>query len=268
MPAGIDPTRASIARAYDAALGGKDNYEIDRELLEQVREVVPEIPLHARSNRQFLIRVVRFLAGHADIAQFIDCGCGLPTAENTHQVAQRLNPEVKVVYVDNDPVVSVHGRALLAENEQTFMVEADVFEPTNVMDSDTVRKHIDFDQPVGLLLVGVWHYYLDDNIPELMQRYIDYLPSGSYVAISHFYDPEDDELTPLARRIEDILMKSPMGGGRFRTRAEIEAMFPGLGLVEPGFCICDEWWPDGPRLRPVSRGERLIAGAVGMKPLA
>ena len=266
VPVGVDPNRASIARVYDAALGGKDNYEIDREVLEDVKKAAPEVNDLAWSNRQFLIRAARFMADQAEIDQFIDCGSGLPTAENTHQIVQRVNPEAKVVYVDNDPVVLAHGRVLLEENENTHLISGDIFDPDDVLGDQTLRETIDFTRPVGVLHVGTWHHYLGDDIPELMRRYVDALPSGSCVAMAHFYDPEDETYSPIAREMEKIFVASPMGSGRFRTRAEIEAMFPGLDLVEPGFSLCDEWWPDGPRMRELNQAERCIAAAVGRKP--
>ena len=133
IPVGVDTTRASIARVYDAALNGKDNFEIDREVLRQVATVAPQVNDLAWSNRNFLIRACRFLAGQAGITQYLDCGSGLPTAENTHQVVQRLQPEAKVLYIDNDPVVLAHGRALLEENDNTLFVSADIFEPDEVL---------------------------------------------------------------------------------------------------------------------------------------
>src|SRR5882724_7211379 len=122
VPVGVDPTRASIARVYDAFLNGKDNYEIDREVLRRVQQVAPEASQLAWDNREFLIRVTRFIASQTGLTQYLDCGSGLPTAENTHQVAQRIQPDSVVVYIDNDPVVLAHGRALLEENDQTHFV--------------------------------------------------------------------------------------------------------------------------------------------------
>lgn len=266
VPVGVDPNRASIARVYDAGLGGKDNYEIDREVLDEVRKVAPEVNDLAWSNRQFLIRAVRFLVDQGGIDQFVDCGSGLPTAENTHQIVQRITPEAKVVYVDNDPVVLAHGRVLLEENENTHLVSADIFDPDDVLGNQTVLETIDFTRPVGLLHAGTWHHYLGDDIPDLMRRYVDALPSGSCAAISHFFDPEDEVYSPVARKMEDVFVASPMGSGKFRSRAAIEAMFPGMELVEPGFSLCDEWWPDGPRLRELNQAQHCIAGAVGRKP--
>ena len=140
IPVGVDTTRASIARVYDAVLNGKDNYEIDREVLRQVATVAPQVNDLAWSNRNFLIRACRFLAGQAGITQYLDCGSGLPTAENTHQVVQRLQPEAKVLYIDNDPVVLAHGRALLEENDNTLFVSADIFEPDEVLERARCRS--------------------------------------------------------------------------------------------------------------------------------
>jgi len=139
VPVGVDPNRASIARVYDAFLGGKDNYAIDREVFQKVQKVAPEAQDLAWSNRNFLIRAVRFLVDQGNIRQFLDCGSGLPTAENTHQVAQRIAPEARVVYVDNDPVVIAHGEALLEENDFTHFVPADIFEPQQVLQHPEVR---------------------------------------------------------------------------------------------------------------------------------
>ncbi|HJT04309.1 MAG TPA: SAM-dependent methyltransferase [Pseudonocardiaceae bacterium] len=268
VPAYIDPTKASIARVYDAFLNGKDNYEIDREVFRRVQHVAPECALLAWDNRQFLIRVTRFIAGETGITQFLDCGSGLPTAENTHQVAQRIQPDARVVYVDNDPTVITHGRALLADNNQTFFSAADIFNPRDVINDEVVRKQLDFSKPIALFHLGTLHHYDGTRSPQsIMAEYIDALPSGSYVAISHFFDPETtSELSTLARRMEQVFIHSPMGSGWFRTRAEIEGMFPGLELIEPGLVRCADWWPDGPRIKPLDPVQYTIVGAVGRKP--
>ncbi|MEU0465880.1 MULTISPECIES: SAM-dependent methyltransferase [Amycolatopsis] len=272
VPVGVDPTRPSIARIYDGFLGGKDHYEVDRMVMRKINEAVPEAVDIARGNRGFLNRACRFLAGQTTVAQYLDCGSGLPTAENTHQIVQRANPEAMVVYVDNDPVVLAHGRALLEENDFVHMTEADIFEPSEVLGDEVVRRHLDFSEPLVLLHVGTMHHYEGDGATAIMRAYIDALPSGSYVVFSHFFDPEVPELTEVAKRIENILVNGPMGAGRFRTRDEIMAMLDGLELIkpnalsEPGLAVCDEWWPDGPRLAPLSLAARCIVGAVGRKP--
>ena len=265
-PVHIDTTKASIARVYDACLGGKDNYEVDREVFHRVRRVAPEVHQLAWDNRQFLTRVTRYIATETGVRQFLDCGSGLPTAENTHQVAQRLQPSARVVYVDNDPVVLAHGRALLKENNQTHFSPADVFEPRELLDDEVVREHLDFTEPIALFQMSTLHHY-DGKRPvsDIMREYVEALPRGSYVAISHFLDPEN-ELSDLARRMEQTLLHSPLGTGLFRTHAEIEAMFPGLELIHPGLVRCADWWPDGPRLKALDDVQYCVAGAVGRKP--
>jgi len=267
-PVYIDTTKASIARVYDAFLNGKDNYEIDREVLRRVQQVAPEAVRLGTDNRDFLIRVTRFIASQTGITQFLDCGSGLPTAENTHQVAQRIQPDARVVYVDNDPIVLAHGRALLEENDQTHFSAADIFQPDQIINDEVVRKYLDFSEPIALFQLGTLHHYDGERSPQsIMAEYIDALPSGSYVAISHFYDPETTpELSELARKMEQVFLHSPMGSGTFRTRTEIEGMFPGLELVDPGLIRCTDWWPDGPRIKPLDPIQHCIVGAVGRKP--
>ncbi|QRP49838.1 SAM-dependent methyltransferase [Amycolatopsis sp. FDAARGOS 1241] len=272
VPVGVDPNRPSIARIYDGFLGGNHYYEVDRAVMEKINRAVPEAVHIARGNRGFHNRALRLLANQTGIRQFLDCGSGLPTAENTHQIVQRAHRDAHVVYVDNDPVVLAHGRALLAENDYTHMVDADIFQPAKVLENDTVREYIDFDQPLGLLHIATMHHFEGDGAIDVMRQYIDALAPGSFVALAHFYDPEVPELTAVAKRIEEILVSGPLGAGRFRTRAEIEAMLPGLELLPPnatsgpGLSVCDEWWPDGPRLVPLSDSAKCVAGVVGRKP--
>lgn len=266
-PAHVDKAKASIARVYDYALGGKDNYEVDRQTIEQVRKVAPEVELLAVDNRAFLVRALRFLASQTEVNQFLDCGSGLPTSDNTHQVVRRLRRGARVAYVDNDPSVIAHGRALLEDDEQTMFAAADIFEPRAVLDDPAIRAFLDFDEPIVLIQNGTLHHYLDpDRSPQsVMQEYVEALPSGSYVVVAHFFDPEDDD-SELARRMEDVFVHSPMGSGVFRTRRDIEGLFPGLEMVDPGVAVCATWWPDGPLLKPLAPAQRCIAGGVGRKP--
>lgn len=266
-PVHIDTTKASIARVYDAALNGKDNYEVDRLVLQQVAQVAPEVNQLAWDNRNFLIRALRFIASQTGVTQYLDCGSGLPTAENTHQIVQRLQPDSRVVYVDNDPVVLAHGRALLEENDQTHFTAADIFRPAEILENEIVRKHLDFDEPIALLHVGTLHHYEGERSPaDIMAEFVEALPSGSYVALAHFFDPETPEHSALARRMEEIFVHSPMGSGLFRTRAEIESMFGGLEFVDPGVTLCVDWWPDGPRIKDLDQVSYCIAGGVARKP--
>jgi hypothetical protein len=268
-PSYIDTSKASIARVYDYALGGKDHYEVDRETIHRVEAVAPEAKLLAVENRNFLIRALRFLATQTDVRQYLDCGSGLPTAENTHQITQRLAPESRVVYVDNDPSVVAHGRALLEDNEQTMFSAANIFDPQAVLADEAITKFLDFDEPIVLIQNGTLHHYDDSaRTPQsIMKEYVEALPSGSFVVIAHFFDPEDGgDDSEVARRLEEVFVHSPMGSGRFRTRAELEGLFPGLEMVDPGLVRCADWWPDGPRLKPLTQAQRLIAGGVGRKP--
>nr|WP_042180861.1 SAM-dependent methyltransferase [Kibdelosporangium sp. MJ126-NF4]CEL14638.1 protein of unknown function DUF574 [Kibdelosporangium sp. MJ126-NF4]CTQ96733.1 protein of unknown function DUF574 [Kibdelosporangium sp. MJ126-NF4] len=263
----IDITKPSIARVYDAGLGGKDNYEVDRAILNAILEHSPDAMLAARDNREWLIRVTRFLASEAKIGQFLDLGSGLPTAENTHQVAQRLNAEANVVYVDNDPIVLAHGRALLAENDRTHFIAGDLTEASSLLDHSDIHRYIDFSQPVALYQIGTLHHCADaDAIREFMRVYVDALAPGSYVAISHFFDPGSGEDSESAQRTQRLLTGSPMGSGFFRLREEIESFFTGLDLVEPGIVAAADWWPDGPRVRPLVRPQRLIVAGLARKP--
>jgi SAM-dependent methyltransferase len=267
VPVYIDTSKASIARVYDAFLGGKDNYEIDREVFHRVLQVAPEAATLAVDNRHFLIRASRYVAAQTTVRQFIDCGSGLPTAENTHQIVQRLEPESTIVYVDNDPVVLAHGRALLEENERTHFIAEDIFEPERLLANEVIQSHIDFSEPVAVFHMGTIHHYDGDRpIPDITRAYLDALPTGSILAISHFLDPEDGgDLSELARRMEDVFLHSPMGSGRFRTRAEIEAMFCGLEMVHPGVTTCAQWWPDAPLLKDLPAVSHCIAGGIGVK---
>lgn len=266
MPVHIDTAKASIARVYDAALNGKDNYEVDRDVVRRLHQVAPEIGEFTWDHRKFLVRVTRFIAGQTGVTQFLDCGSGLPTAQNTHQVAQRLQPDARVMYIDNDPVVLSHGRALLVENDRTHFSAADIFQPHEVLSDGIVCRHLNFSEPIALFQLGTLHHYSGPRSPQsIMAEYIDALPSGSYVALSHFLDPEN-EYTELAKKLEQMFVHSPLGSGWFRTRTEIEAMLPGLDLVEPGLIECVKWWPDGPQFTPLSPAQHCIVGAVGRKP--
>nr|WP_306750013.1 SAM-dependent methyltransferase [Saccharothrix yanglingensis] len=262
----MDTTIPSVARAYDAALGGKDDYEIDRQLLARLDAAVPEVASIALTNRKFLIRAVRYLAVNAGVQQFLDRGSGLPAAGNTHQVAQRLDSDAVVVYVDNDPVVLAHGRALLEENDNTAFIAADIFDPPQVLDHEVVRSTIDFTRPVALMQVAPLQHHPGPDprtAVDVMRRYVEALPSGSYVVFSHFFDPEDEN-SEVARRVQGIL-NSGINRGHFRTRDEITPMLDGLQLLDPGLVVADEWWPDGPRTTLPAAGHCIVA-ALGVKP--
>ncbi|MFC7344758.1 SAM-dependent methyltransferase [Saccharopolyspora griseoalba] len=263
----MDTAVASIARVYDAMLGGKDNWAVDRAVLDALTAVEPSMQVLARDNREWLIRVCRFLAGESGVEQYLDCGSGLPTSENTHQVVQRLNPEARVVYVDNDPSAVAHGRVLLAENDRTFFADADFTEPDRLL-AERAAQRLDFTEPIALFQVNTLHHVSDQQDPRaVVQRVVDALPPGSYLAISHFHDPADgSELSAKARELERVMLSGPMGSGRFRTRAEIEALFCGLELVSPGLVLPRDWWPDGPRQHQPLDAQQLILAGLARKP--
>jgi SAM-dependent methyltransferase len=182
-------------------------------------------------------------------------------------VVQRVNAQAEVVYVDNDPVVLAHGRALLEDNEHSQFVAEDIFEPKAILSHEEILRKIDFSRPLALVQSGTLHHYSGPrNGPaQIMREYIAALPSGSYVVLSHFLDPQD-ECSATAREAEEAFLHSPMGSGTFRTHAELLELFDGLEFVEPGLVRCADWWPDGPRLKPLTEAQRCIAGAVARKP--
>lgn len=267
IPAEIDANGPSVARVYDCFLGGKDHYEVDRQVFHQIDAVAPQMKHLARAGRNWLVRVTRFLAGTAGIDQFLDCGAGLPTAENTHQAAQRMNADARVIYVDNDPVVAAHGRALLEENDRTHLVMADLTRPDEMFSDPAVTKYLELDRPLALMQCSTLHHVSDAERPlEIMQRYLELLPSGSYVALIHFHDPQDGaEGSDLARFVEDVFARGTMGSGYFRTRSQIQAFFGDLEMVEPGLVKLNEWWPDGPLLGSGTAADEVALGGVARK---
>lgn len=265
VPASIDPRVPSTARVYDAGLGGKDNYEVDRELLHKMQQVAPEITELALASREFLVRACRFLARDVGITQFLDCGSGLPTVDNVHQVVQRYNSYARVVYVDNDPVVNAHGRALLAEDDRSHFTSGNIFRPDELLHDETIRGELDWDEPVGLIHSMSMHFCADSDATSVMRDYVAALPAGSFVVFSHAFDPEDDH-QEIAEGIEQVYAGASSGAVRFRTRAELETMLGGLELLDPGLVRPAEWWPSGPRSEPLKPAEHCLVAAVGRTP--
>jgi hypothetical protein len=242
--ASFDPSQPHVSRIYDYLLGGKDNYAVDRVIGDRIVAAVPTAQIGVRAQRAVLGRVVRYLVGDAGLRQLIDIGSGLPTADNVHQIAQRVAPDCRVVYVDNDPIVLTHARALLADDITTVVVGGDIRQPTAIMDDPVVRSHFDWDQPIGLLLCGILHYIVDSQGPyELTKALCAALPHGSYVFIHHLFDSGD----PAAAKLQRV-MQSGMETTRFRTREQILALFGGLELVPPGLVLVPDWRPDADTL--------------------
>jgi hypothetical protein len=238
----LDTSVAHSARVYDYWLGGKDNFAADRAAAEQVIEVRPAIRSDVRANRAFLGRAVRFLAGTAGIRQFLDIGTGLPSANNTHEVAQSVAPDSRVVYVDNDPIVLVHARALLTSTPQgtTAYLDADLHEPARIVAE--AAGTLDFSRPVALMLVAVLHHIPDSDDPQaIVGRLRDALPRGSHLVISHpAADVQVDAVTEVARRYNAMV---PVGQTR-RTREQVEAFFGDWEILEPGVAQTPQWRPD------------------------
>jgi S-adenosyl methyltransferase len=255
----VDLTRPNIARVYDYLLGGKDNFAADRELGERIKAALPAVRLGVEQQRAVLRRVVRFLVGEAGIRQLVDIGSGLPTAGNVHEVARDVAPGVRVVYVDNDPIVLAHARALMADNATTFVVDGDVRRPEQVFGDPDLRRLVDIDRPVGLLLCGILHHILDEEDPAgLVARYRAALAPGSYLFVHHLVDVGD----PAAAAAQAALRQG-MGRGQFRTMDQIARFFDGLELVEPGLVPVTEWRPD-PDTPHLSEHPVLRLGAVGV----
>ena len=237
---GFDATKPHVSRVYDYLLGGKDNFAADRAVGDQMIASLPAVQVGVRAQRDVLGRVVRYLVGEAGIRQLLDIGSGLPTAENVHEIAQGIEPATRVVYVDSDPVVLSHAQALLADNESTFVADGDLRDPAGILGHPAVRDHLDWDQPIGLLMCGILHYILDEEKPaELTRTLYRALPPGSYVFIHHLLDMED----PAAATLQDQ-MRGGWGRAQFRTMAQIRDLFGGLEFVEPGLVLVPEWRPD------------------------
>jgi hypothetical protein len=239
-PHGFDPSRPNIARVYDYLLDGKDHFAADRALGDHLKAVVPEVEKGVRAQRAVLGRVVRYLVGEAGIRQLLDVGSGLPTADNVHEIAQRVDPSTRVVYVDNDPVVLAHATALLADDTSTFVVDADLFDPASITEHPVVRGHLDWGQPIGLLMCGIIHYVLDSDGPaEIVGALVDALPSGSYVFIHHLLDTGD----PAAAELQATMAKG-LGRVQFRTLGQVRALLGDLEMVPPGLVVVPAWRPD------------------------
>jgi hypothetical protein len=247
----IDTTVAHPARRYDYWLGGKDNFPADRESGDQVAAAFPTIRLAVLENRAFLRRAVTYLAREAGIRQFLDVGTGIPTANNTHQVAQAVAPGSRIVYVDNDPIVLVHARALLTSSPEgaTAYLDADLRDSDRILSSPEVAKTLDLTRPVGLMLVAVMHFMMDSDEPYgAVSRLVDAMPSGSFLTVSQ---ATNDFLPPEAVDAIEAAGSRTRVPARMRSREEFARFFDGLDLVDPGIVSVAHWRDDDePRPRP------------------
>jgi hypothetical protein len=253
----LDTTVPHSARIWNYWLGGKDNFEVDRVAGDEVIAHIPDIPIGAKSERAFLKRVVRFLVEDAGIRQFLDVGTGLPSADNTHEVAQSLDPRCRVLYIDNDPLVMAHARALLSSTPEGTCdyVEADLREPGTILAS--ARQTLDFSQPIGLMLLGVVNHLMDDDVAYgSVAQLVQAMPAGSYLVLTHSTAEIHGE--PMLR----VMRETTERGGtpiRARTKVELERFFDGLDLLEPGVVTCSRWRPDPESDEP----EVYLFGGVG-----
>ena len=244
LPSGINAGVAHPARVYDYFLGGKDNFAADRALGDALAAQVPSAPFTARANRAFLGRAVRYLVKERGIRQFLDVGTGIPSAGNTHEVAQALAPDSRALYVDNDPVVLAHARALMSSHPDgaTAFIQADAREPERILADPALRGTLDLGRPIALMLVSVLPFFRDDEDPQgIVSTLLGALPSGSYLVISHitadFIGPEQ-----AAGAVEEGKQR----GVTYvpRTQAEVVSFFSGTDLVEPGVVPILAWRPD------------------------
>lgn len=236
----VDTSRPNTARVYDYLLGGRENFAADRALGDRIMSVLPEAQTGVRAQRGVLARAVRYLVTGAGVRQFLDIGSGLPTADNVHEVARRCDSATRVVYVDNDAVVLCHARALLADNRTSFVEGGDLLRPESIIGSPAILGHLDWDQPIGLLLCGILHFVQDEQDPAgLVAVIAEALPPGSYVFIQHLLDTGDETAAALQAQ-----MMRGFGKSRFRTLEEVRALFGGLELVPPGVVPVPRWRPD------------------------
>jgi S-adenosyl methyltransferase len=245
LPPEINTGTAHSARVYDYWLGGKDNFAADRQVGDEIMAAIPSAPLLARENRAFLRRAVRYLAKEAGIRQFLDIGTGIPTAGNTHEVAQAVAPDSRVVYVDNDPIVLAHARALMdcGPAGATAFIQADLRQPGKILADPELHRIVDMDKPVALMLIAILHFFTDGDGPQdIVASLVDALPPGSYLTVTNltadFMDPEQAaKATEAGQR----------GGITYvpRSEAEVAAFCTGLDLVDPGVVPMQAWHPDG-----------------------
>lgn len=262
--AAIDTETPAISRVYDFLLGGKHHYDVDRIASNAMIQAVPETKLLASANRAFVRRSVQYLVGEAGIRQFLDIGSGLPATGNVHEVAEELNPDVRVVYVDKDPIVLAYGRALLSKNDNTSVVTADLRDPDAIFAEPEVKRLLDTSEPFAILLGGVMMHLEQHEDPEgVAAKLRDRLPSGGYLMHSGCSDPGDD---PRAPELNRIFEQFQMGSRCFPTYDEQIRYFDGLELIEPGFVPANQWragldFPD-----PDNPAHPMVAGGVARKP--
>lgn len=246
-PPGVDTERPSAARMWDYLLGGAHNFAIDRQVAEESIKYKPDLPELAREVRAFIHNAITFMS-NAGVDQFIDIGSGIPTRGNVHEKAQQLNPDAKVVYVDHDPVAIAHGQAILRDNDRAAAVLGDLRDPGRILAQPALRELIDFDRPVGLLLVAVLHFVFDEYDPQrIVATLRDALAPGSYLAIQHATADEQPESTLKMLEYFNSQSPEPM---QLRAREEVTALLDGFTILEPGVVFLSQWRPGSSEVDP------------------
>lgn len=258
--------KPSPARMYDYYLGGHHNFPVDRQAADEVIAAFPDMPIVAQANRAFLRRAVRFVSAQG-IFQFLDVGSGIPTVGNVHEVAQAINPDARVVYVDVDPVAVTHGRALLANNPLATVVQADARNVDQLVAESELRRLLDFSQPVAVLMVAVLHFVHDElEARQIVSRLFDAVAPGSYFVFSHALSEETVALTPEGLAATTSVYQRSTAAFAARSRAQIQQLIAPLELVEPGLVYAPLWQPEGPDDVLLEEPERsAILAAVGRK---
>jgi hypothetical protein len=256
----FDTSVAHVARVYDYWLGGKDNFAVDRAAGEQAIAAYPDIVFSVRANRAFLARTVRYLTAEAGIGQFLDIGTGIPTSNNTHEVAQSAAPGARVVYVDNDPIVLAHARALLTSGPagHTSYIDADLRDTGKIL--DTAALTLDFSRPVAVVLMAILHLIGDEDDPYgIVATLMDAVPPGSYLTLSHIASDIETEALGEAR---DRVSKYMPVKQTYRSHAEVMRFFDGLDMVEPGLVRVQQWRPSS---EAEAKSPAALWGGVGRK---
>ncbi|GAA0995272.1 SAM-dependent methyltransferase [Acrocarpospora macrocephala] len=254
VPPGIDASTPNAARMYNYYLGGKDNFAVDRAAAEQVLKVAPEARELARQNRAFLRRALQHVMAETGIRQFIDIGTGLPSEGNVHEIVHARDPDASIVYVDNDPVVLAHARAILSRTSSTATIRGDLRRPIDILNNPELRDLIDFSQPVAILLVAVLHFLTDDDKPgEVIARLRDSLAPGSHLILSHV---TADERAYAAQQGAAVYRKAS-ASITLRHRQQIMELFDGFELIPPGLVRLHDWRPDEDSAFATYRGREL-----------
>ncbi|MEU7183210.1 MULTISPECIES: SAM-dependent methyltransferase [Streptomyces] len=260
----VDTEHPSVARMYDYYLGGRNNYEVDRIACAELLAMAPSAEILARINRRFLRRVVHILAAEYGVKQFIDHGFGLPAQDNVHEVARRAQPDARVIYIDNDPIVAAHGKAILRQDANTDVIQADIRDTSYIFSHPSTCRLIDPDQPTAALFTSVLHCIPDGDGPaELIRRVTDRLFPGSFLVICQLVSDE----AQFRSQVTEFMNKSMLGNwGRVRERHEVDRYFDGLEILSPGYLTdVSEWRPEDLVLKQPG-GEWIEYGGVGCIP--